>query len=102
MIEHQVTGGFTSGTAYHVQIGKLVLIEYSCLYTGSIVAGYTYNPFVGFPLPVSAGLSRLNERALVSNTRYEIQVNASGQISILPAATITNEWMQGQLVYICV
>ena len=101
VIEHQITGGFTSGTAYHVQIGKLVIVEYSCLYTGSIVAGNRYNPFIGFPLPVSVALSTINERALVSNTRYEMQVNASGQLSILPAATITNEWMQGQLVYVC-
>lgn len=102
MIEHQVTGGFTSGIAYHVQIGKLVIVQYSCLYTGSIVAGNRYSPFIDFPLPVSVALSTINERALVSNTRYEIQVNTSGQLSILPAATITNEFMEGQLVYICV
>ena len=101
VIEHQIAGGFTSGFAYHVQIGKLVIIEYSCLYTGSIVAGNRYVPFTGFPLPVSVALSTINERSLASNTRYETQVNASGQISILPAATITNEWLQGQLVYVC-
>ena len=102
VIEHQIAGGFTSGAAYHVQIGKLVIVEYSCLYTGSLVTSNRYSPFTGFPLPVSVALSTINERALVSNTRYEIQVNTLGQISILPAATITNEWMQGQLVYICV